>query len=176
MITKKENRSGDINIRVSVAVVCVLLCAAVPLYAAPSPLHVEGNKIKDAEGHVVVLRGVSAPDIGMVKEWYGTHDYIDRITNPDDPNGNSPGWYTKVIRYSVCPNDSHVTDSPLVFNPYNPDDPNNELVYEALKDAADYGAEKGVYSIISLGYARSDCRQSCRNERFLELYGAEICQ
>ena len=153
MISKKENRPGDINLSLSIAVACVLLCAVSLLYAAPSPLHVEGNKIKDAEGHIVVLRGVSTPDIGMVKEWYGIHDYIDRVTNPDDANGNSPGWYTKVIRYAVCPNDSQITDSPLVFNPYNPDDPNNEAVYEALKEAADYGAEKGVYSIISLGYS-----------------------
>jgi len=155
MIAKKENTSGDSNLSLSlsVAVACVLLCAVSLLYAAPSPLHVEGNKIKDAEGHVVVLRGLSAPEIGMVKEWYGIHDYIDRITNPDDPNGNSPGWYTRVIRYSVCPNDSHIKDSPLVFNSYDADDPNNEAVYEALKDAADYGATKGVYTIINLGYS-----------------------
>ncbi len=153
MLSKRENRSGDIHLGYSFAVACVLLCAVSLLYAAPSPLHVEGNKIKNAEGHVVVLRGVSAPEIGMVKEWYGTHDYIDRLTDPNDTNGSYTGWYTKVIRYSVCPNDSHVKDSPLVFNPYNPDDPNNEAVYEALKDAADYGAEKGVYTIINLGYA-----------------------
>ncbi|MGD0596362.1 MAG: cellulase family glycosylhydrolase [Sedimentisphaerales bacterium] len=154
MISKKENMSGDINRSLSIAVACVLLCAVSLLYAAPSPLHVEGNKIKDAEGHTVVLRGVSAVDISMLKEWYGIHDYIDRVTNPDDPNGNSPGWYTKVIRYSVCPNDSFVTDSPIVFNPHDITDPNNEAVYEALKEAVDYGAEKGVYSIILWAYAK----------------------
>jgi len=154
MIAKKENTSGDINLSLSlsIAVACVLLCAVSLLYAAPSPLHVEGNKIKDSAGHVVVLRGVSAMDIGMLKEWYGIHDYIDRITDPNDTNGSYTGWYTKVISYAVCPNDSHIKDSPLVFNPYDANDPNNELVYQALKDAVDYGAQKGVYSIINLGY------------------------
>jgi hypothetical protein len=153
MISKKEDVSGGINLNLSIAVACVLLCAVSLLYAAPSPLHVEGNKIKDAGGHGVVLRGVSAVDIGMLKERYGIHDYIDRVTNPNDTNGNSPGWYTKVIRYSVCPNDSHIKDSPLTFNPHDIGDPNNEAVYEALKDAVDYGAQKGVYSIILWAYA-----------------------
>ncbi len=91
-------------------------------------------------------------DIGELKELYGIHDYIDRVTNPDDPNGNSPGWYTKVIKYLVVPSDSDVNGSPLVFDPCNLSEPNNEAIYEALKDAVDYGAEKGVYSIICLDY------------------------
>ncbi len=99
------------------AILFLLLCLSTSLYAAPLALHVDGNKIKDSEGHVVVLRGVSAPDIGMIKEWYGITDYIDRLTSQDDANRSSPGWYTKVISYAVWPNDSHVTDSPLVFNP-----------------------------------------------------------
>jgi endoglucanase len=134
------------------AVMFLLLCLGTSLYATNLPLHVEGNKIKDSDGHVVVLRGVSAMDIGMIKEWYGVTDYIDRLTDPNDTNGSYTGWYTKVISYAVCPNDSHITDSPLVFNPYDEDDPNNELVYDALQEAADYGAEKGVYSIIKLEY------------------------
>ena len=158
MITNKKKQEAGINegnIYAGFqkrAIVFLLLCINTSLYAAPLPLHVDGNKIKDANEHVVVLRGVSAPDIGMIKEWYGITDYIDRLTNEDDPNGNSPGWYTKVISYAVCPNDSHVTDSPLVFNPYDEDDPNNEAVYDALKEAVDYGAEKGIYSIIKLEY------------------------
>ena len=149
MKSKKEIKS--VNIRIFTFAVLCLLVASAPLYAL-SPLHTEGNKIKDAQGHVIVLRGVCAPDIGMVNQWYGTHDYIDRLTDPNDTNGSYTGWYTKVISYAVCPNDSFVKDSPLVFNPYDDDDPNNELVYEALKDAVDYGAQKGVYSIISLCY------------------------
>ena len=73
-----------------VVIVCALLCAVSLLYAAPLPLHVEDNKIKNAEGHVVVLRGVCGPDIGVLKESNSVHDYIDRVTNPDDPNGSSP--------------------------------------------------------------------------------------
>ena len=95
---------------------------------------------------------VFAPDIGILKEWYGIHGYIDRITNLDDPNGNSPGWYTKVIKYMVVPSDSDVTGGPLVFDPCNLSEPNNEIIYEALKDAVDYGASKGVYSIICCDY------------------------
>ena len=138
-----------------VIITCSLLCAVSLLYAAPLPLHVEGNKIKDAEEHIVVLRGVCAPDMGALKEWYGIHDYIDRITNLDDPNGSSPGWYTRVIKYLVCPSDSDVTGSPLTFDPCNLSDPNNEAVYEAIKDAVDYGAGKGVYSIICLNYHKN---------------------
>jgi hypothetical protein len=151
MISKKENRSVDIHLYFTAAVACVLLCAVSLLYAAPSPLHVEGNKIKDAEGHTVVLRGVSAPDIGTLKTSYGISEYIDRLTNKDDPNSNSPGWYTKVIRYPVYAKGSDI-NSPLAFDPCNPFEPNNEAVYEALKEAVDYGAEKGIYSIICLDY------------------------
>ena len=104
-------------------------------------------------GHVVVLRGVCGPDIGVLKESNIVHDYIDRVTNPDDPNGSSPGWYTRVIKYMVIPSDSDVTSNSLVFDPCNLSEPNNEAIYEALKDAVDYGAEKGVYSIICLKYS-----------------------
>jgi hypothetical protein len=99
MLSKRENGFGDIHLGYSFAIACVLLCAVSLLYAAPSPLHVEGNKIKNAEGHVVVLRGVSAPDIGTIKVSYNlnVHDYIDRLTDPNDTNGNYTGWYTKVI-------------------------------------------------------------------------------
>jgi hypothetical protein len=138
-----------------VIIVCALLCAVSLLYAAPSPLHVEDNKIKDAVGHVVVLRGVCGPDIGVLKESYGIHAYIDRVTNQDDPNGSSPGWYTKVIKYLVVPSDSDVISGSLVFDPCNLSEPNNEEIYEALKDAVDYGAEKGVYSIICLNYHKN---------------------
>ena len=41
-------------------IACTFFCAVSLLYATPLPLHVEDNKIKDAEGHVVVLRGVCA--------------------------------------------------------------------------------------------------------------------
>lgn len=152
MISKKEDTSGDINLSLSIAVACVLLCAVSLLYAAPSPLHVEDNKIKDADEHIVVLRGVSAPDIGILKESCGIRNYIDRLTNPDDTNGSYTGWYTKVIRYPVYPKGSSDINSPLAFDPCNPSEPNNEALYEALKEAADYGAEKGVYTIICLDY------------------------
>jgi endoglucanase len=150
---KKDNWFKEINIVLSVAVTALLLCVVAPLYAL-SPLHVEGNKIKDAEGHVVVLRGLSSPDIGTLHETYGLTDYIDRVTDMNDTNGSYTGWYTKVIRYPVCPSDSDVNDSPLLFNPDDINDPNNEAIYEALKEAVDYGAQKGVYSIVLWNYAK----------------------
>jgi hypothetical protein len=143
----------DVNlVFYKVVIACVFLCAVSLLYAAPSPLHVEGNKIKDAAGHVVVLRGLAWPDIGVLIESNSVHDYIDRITNPDDPNGSSPGWYTRVIKYMVIPSNSDVMSNSIVFDPCNLSEPNNEAIYEGLKDAVDYGAQNGVYSIICLDY------------------------
>jgi len=122
----------------------------------PSPLHVDGNKLKNPYGRVVVLRGVSAIDIGTLDVWDGgVTELIDRVTNKSDPNGNSPGWYTKVIRFLVCPNDSDVTDSPLTFDPHNPDEPNNEATYDLLREAVDYCAEKDIYAIICWNYKTS---------------------
>jgi len=41
---------------VKVVIVCMLLYSIIPLNAATPWLHVEGNKIKDPAGNVVVLR------------------------------------------------------------------------------------------------------------------------
>ncbi|MGA2093737.1 MAG: glycoside hydrolase family 5 protein [Sedimentisphaerales bacterium] len=81
---------------------------------------------------------------------------IDRITNTSDPNGNSPGWYPKILRILVCPHDSDLYGgSPLTFepnfNPNNPDDPNtqnNEDFNDLLRETIDYCAEKQLYAII----------------------------
>jgi hypothetical protein len=71
-------------------------------------LHVEDNKIKDPDGNVVVLRGISLIDISCLEEkkyggWGGTFNMINRITDKNDFQGNSPGWYPKVIRIPIYP-------------------------------------------------------------------------
>jgi len=116
----------------------------------PPQLHVDGNKIKDPNGDVVVLRGVSLIDLGATEQWYdGATEAIDRVTNKDDPNGDSPGWYTEIIRIPVCPHKSPLfTSSPLTFNPDDVNDPTNEVFYDLLRDTIDYCAEKKIYAII----------------------------
>ena len=46
------------------AVMCILLCVVTPLYAVPPRLHVDGNKVKDPNGNIVILRGVALIDLG----------------------------------------------------------------------------------------------------------------
>ena len=133
----------------------MLLCSITPLYAAPPRLHVEGNKIKDPNGNVVVLRGVSLIDVGAQELWYGgVLPLIDRLTDQNDSNGNSPGWYTKIIRIPTFPRYSG-TASPVQFDPCDPCDPNRELLYNLLRSVVDYCAEKDVYAVIDWHYITS---------------------
>ena len=126
MRSKTKERAGVIrpvgNIRIDTAIVfilCAFFCLITPLYAAPPRLHVDGNKIKDPNGNVVVPRGVAMIDLGSTEIWWGgAINTIDRLTDKNDTQGNSPGWYTKIIRVPICPNDSPLcTNSPLTFNP-----------------------------------------------------------
>ena len=124
------------------AVVFIFLCVVAPLYAVPPRLHVDGNKIKDPNGNIVILRGVAMIDLGSQEAWYGgANALIDRITDLNDSNGDSPGWHTKIIRIPVFPPDS-VSGWP---HPFNPD--NNDL-YNLLRTVVDYCAEKEVYAVI----------------------------
>jgi hypothetical protein len=128
------------------AIVCMLLCSITPLYAAPPRLHVEGNKIKDPNGNIVILRGVALIDLGSQEAWKGgALPLIDRITDQNDSNGNSPGWYTKIIRIPIFPPDA-VSGWP---HPFNPD--NNDL-YNLLRTVVNYCAEKEVYVAIEWHY------------------------
>ena len=86
-------------------VVLILLCATT-LHAAIPPLHVDGNRIKDPNGNVVVLRGVSLIDLGFLEGWQGgAVNMIDRLTDKTDAQGTWPGWYTRVIRIPIAPPD-----------------------------------------------------------------------
>jgi len=130
-------------------VVCIVLCVVTPLYAIPPRLHVDGNKVKDPNGNIVILRGVALIDLGSLEDWKcGALNAVDRITNPNDTQGNSPGWYTKIIRIVIAPPDS--TNPPRSWpHPFNAD--NNDL-YNLLRTFVDYCAEKEVYVAIDWHY------------------------
>jgi hypothetical protein len=114
---------------------------------------VDGNKLKDPNGNIVVLRGVAMIDLGSQEAWYGgALNMIDRLTNKDDSNGNSPGWYTKIIRIPIMPADSHTDTWPYEFNPDDLNDPANESLYNLLRSVVDYCAEKEVYADIDWHY------------------------
>jgi hypothetical protein len=132
------------------AIVCMILFAVLPLYAVPPLLHVDGNKIKDSNGNTVVLRGVAMIDLGSTEMWWdGAIHTINLLTNHSDASGNSPGWYTKIIRVPIAPNDSPLcSSSPLTFNPNDPNDPNNPAVRALLRDVVNHCASKDVYVII----------------------------
>ena len=85
--------TGMIRTRtIGVVIACVLVCAIGPLYAEIPWLHVEGNRIKDPNGNVVVLRGISLIDLGFLEGWQGgAFNMINRLTDRDDPQGDSPG-------------------------------------------------------------------------------------
>lgn len=131
---------------VKVAIVCMLLCLITPLYAVTPWLHVDGNKIKDPAGNVVVLRGIALIDLGFLEDWQGgAIEMIDRLTDKTDTQGSSPGWYPKVIRINVTPPDS-VGDWPHPFDPGNTD------LYDLLRTVVDYCATKDMYVIIDWHY------------------------
>lgn len=132
-------------------VILVFFAAAVPLYASTPWLHVEGNQIKDPAGNVVVLRGVALIDLGHLENWQGgAFEMIDRLTDKNDTQGTSPGWYPKVLRLNITPPDS--TDPPYSW-PYPFDPENNDDLYnELLRPVVDYCATKDLYAIIDWHY------------------------
>src|SRR5512146_1963290 len=116
-----------------VALAAVLWSSAGPVYAAPPWLHVEANKIKDPRGHEIVLRGISLIDLGYT-EWRhgGVIRMIDRITDSNDRQGNSPGWYPRIVRLPICPPDAG-TGAPLRWTP------NDDSFYtKLLRPVVDY--------------------------------------
>jgi endoglucanase len=127
--------------------VCMILCSLTPLYAATPWLHTDANRIKDPVGNVVVLRGIALIDLGFLEEWEGgAIEMIDRLTDKNDSQGDSPGWYPKVIRIMIAPPDS--TQEPWP-HPFNPD--NNDL-YNLLRTVVNYCKSKDLYVIIDWHY------------------------
>jgi hypothetical protein len=119
------------------------------VFAITPWLHTEGNVIKDPVGNTVVLRGVDTVDLGAVELWYGgAINLIDRLTNKNDPQGSSPGWYTKVIRLACYPPDAEdFTDSPWQWTPGD-----DTFYNDLLRPVVDYCKTKDVYVIIDLHY------------------------
>jgi hypothetical protein len=129
--------------------VVILIVTFIPMNSSASTpaLHVEGNKIKDASGNTVILRGVSMIDVGAEDQWYGgVYKNIDRITNKNDSSGSSPGWYTKVIRIPVIPYDSGF-QSPVPFRVGD-----DTLYTTLLRPVVDYCKQKDVYVILDWHY------------------------
>jgi len=126
----------------------MLLNLSAGLVLADTPwLHVEGNKMKDPSGNVVVLRGVADIDVGATELWEGgMFNLIDRITNKTDNQGGSPGWYPKVIRLAVVPSDSGFL-SPWPFA-VGDDTFYNDL----LRPVVDYCKQKDLYVILDWHY------------------------
>lgn len=137
-----------IHVKSTPVIVVSVLLSFVTLLNADIPwLHVDGNKIKDPEGNIVVLRGISLIDLGFLEGWQGgAINMIDRITNKGDSQGNSPGWYPKVLRIPIHPPDS-VDNWPYRW------DPSNDRFYKGLlRPIVDYCAEKDLYVIIDWHY------------------------
>lgn len=90
--------------RRSAGVLVAVLFLGTSLSAGPAPLTVSGNKLVDADGKTVILRGVSSMGMAMV---YGDKDrpgsylpmtpeqYVDRALQTD-ATGNR--WYSNAIR------------------------------------------------------------------------------
>jgi len=131
---------------VEAVILCAFLYLVPPVNAVTPWLHVDGNKIKDPAGNVVVLRGIALIDLGFLEDWQGgAIEMIDRLTDKTDTQGSSPGWYPKVIRINVTPPDS-VGGWPHPFNPGNTD------LYDLLRTVVDYCATKDMYVIIDWHY------------------------
>jgi hypothetical protein len=110
-------------------------------------LRVEGNAIKNPDGDTVILRGVALMDLGATEEWYGgAKAMIDRLTDREDPQGDSPGWYPTVLRLAIYPTDGEV-ESPFTFQPGSDD-----FYEELLRPTVDYARQKGVYVILDWHY------------------------
>jgi endoglucanase len=70
----------------------------------------------------------------------GLTGLIDKITDPNDTAGTSPGWYTRIVRLPVDPSGVNSFQT------------NPGYVTQILKPAVDYATQKGLYVIVDLHY------------------------
>ena len=92
------------------------------------------------------MRGVATADLGTLEVWEGgINKMIDRLTNTSDTQACSPGWYTRVIRFTLSPADGGVT-TPIQYSA-------GGTYYDTvLRPAVDYATQKGLYVIIDWHY------------------------
>ncbi len=146
-------------------IVCAVFGLIAPVYAGTPWLHVEGNKIKDPAGNVVVLRGIDLIDLGQLEDWQGgTLEMIDRLTDKADPQGASPGWYPKVFRLAVVPPDVSF-GWPLRFGPPPAD---AHTYYRLLRPIVDYCKTKDVYVILDWHYVANTFEKVPQTNAFWE--------
>jgi hypothetical protein len=139
---------------VEAVIVSVFLCLALPVYAATPPLHVDGNKIKDPSGNVVVLRGVDLMDLRATEIQYGgVINMINRLTDTNNAEGNSPGWYPRFMRLVIVPADQIKNDT---F--YN----------TLLRPVVDYCKSKDLYAIIDWQYVANTYDHRVTTSQFWE--------
>ena len=147
------------------AVLFLFVCIISPLYAVPPRLHVEGNQVKDPNGNNVILRGVALIDLGVIEEWKsGALNAVDLITDQNDTQSNSPGWYTKIIRIMIAPPDS---TNPAGSWPHPFDADNNDL-YDLLRTFVDYCGQKEVYVAIDWHYVANTYDHVASTSEFWE--------
>jgi len=141
----------------------VLLCSVTPVNADIPWLHVEGNKIKDPNGNVVVLRGVSLIDLGFLEGWQGgAINMINRLTDRDDSQGSSPGWYPKILRIPIHPPDS-VDNWPYRWGR------NDDRFYNGLlRPVVDYCADKDLYVVLDWHYIADTWDKVTQTSEFWE--------
>jgi len=132
---------------IEAAIVFMLLYPIAAVYAATPWLNVDGNKIKDPAGNVVVLRGVSLIDLGHLEGWQGgAFEMIDRLTDMNDTQGAYTGWYPKVIRIPIIPPEESVGW------PYRWDPDDDSFYNDLLRPVVDYCKSKDAYVIIDWHY------------------------
>jgi hypothetical protein len=146
-------------------IICILFYFITPLNADIPWLHVDGNKIKDPQGNIVVLRGLAFTDFVSFDYFLGgTLNTIDRITDKNDSQGNSPGWYPKVIRVGIEPSYDVLNYSPYIFPS------NDDSLYNHLRPIVDYCAERDLYVILDWHYVTDTWRkfsQTCEFWRYM---------
>ena len=115
----------------------ILLLAGFRLQAQTPWLHVQGNKILDPAGNVVILRGLDVKDLAtQATDPLGVTGLINKITNQNDPASHSPGWYPKIIRFTIDPG---ITNFETYYT-------------NTLKPAVDTATARGQYVIIDNHY------------------------
>ena len=129
----------------AMALLGTLVLAGQNVASAATPwLSVSGTQLKDPNGNVVILRGISLIDLASQNSSNPNIDgVIDKITNKNDGSSSSPGWYPKVLRLPVEPAD------------YNSNSwqPGSDTFYNnVLRPTVNYCKSKDVYCIIDMHY------------------------